>query len=178
MGETWRVLGCSVAAAGRVRHAMSEDREEMRSAPFAPQQPQATPARLAFLHPIPDPFALFHLVHVANLITPHNTRHVEWGLFGLCKDVANKKNKDDPSRGGGGAALRLSLSFNSFPHLKIFSANGPPPLYASACYAACTRPSSLCLAGYAHTRLTPLHRLATHASGLLVERTWAYCPCV
>lgn len=142
-----------------------------------PLRPTATPSKHARLvlatlsRPSPHPCSALHL---ADSITPHNISHDEWGLLGLCKDVANKKNKGNPGRGGGGAASRLSLSFNSSPHLKIFCAKAVPP---PACYAACTRPSSLCLAGYAHTSLTPTHRLATHASGLLVERTWAYCPC-
>ena len=44
-------------------------------------------------------------------------------------------------RGGGGQAQAGRDSGDESPHLNFFCANGP------ACYAACTGPSTLCLAG-------------------------------
>jgi hypothetical protein len=142
----------------------------MRPRPFVST---ATASSLS-LHPFLHPFTPSHFVHVANSITPYNVSHREWAFLGLCDCGTNTERPSQNQRGGGGLTPLCNFSYKASPHLKIFSANGPRSrLLRSLCKAV------LSVLGRLATRPLDAFTQAGYIRvGLLVKRTWAYCPCV
>lgn len=150
----------------------------MRPGPFAPQQPHATPrlpsplpARTpshAMLGPSPCAFnnALQHPSYgVASVNRPSLARPRFW------------HGNSGTDRGGGGLSVKISSSFNSSPHLKIFCANGPPSLCAPLA-TQLAQGRLLCTWPVSHTPLDAATQGRYTCQWAVEKRTWAYCPCV
>lgn len=149
----------------------------MRCGPFAPQQPRATPRPPSPLPPLllRMPYSARHLAHS---ITSYNISHMEWALLALQCNRGQSSRIGLRSEGGRGSRPSLSFKLQLIPPPENFIRKCPlrlctPPLATQPGSPVYSVPGRL-----ATLHLTPLHKAATHASGLLVERAWAYCPCV
>lgn len=146
----------------------------MRPGPFAPQQPRATPRPPS---PLP-PRTLSHAMLSPSPCAFNNaTQHPSYGVASVNRPNTAEPRREHSSsrtdRGGGGLSVKISSSFNSSPHLKIFCANGPPSLCAPPAQGRllCTWPVS-------HTPLDAATQGRYTCQWAVKKRTWAYCPCV
>ena len=130
-----------------------------------PPLPAPSPA------PTQHPFTPSHPVHVARLITPYNISHKELHLLALRHCGTNTETPIQTDRGGGGLPALSNFSYNSSPHLKIFSANGPPPPLATQPARTSSAPCPLCAWPVSHTLLDAPTQAGYIRVGLLEKRT-------